>query len=232
MIDPSPAFPGPALRCDPSGSKMGHCGEGAAGPGPRYGGVMTSSGYMSGFGNEFATEAIPGTLPVGRNSPQKVAHGLYAEQLTGTAFTAPRGENRRSWLYRIHPAAMHGRFEPFAQPRLHDRFGEAPVSPDQMRWNPLPLPEAPTDFVEGLYTVAGNGGSDAHAGVGIHLYAANTSMRGRYFYSADGELLIVPQQGRLRVATELGVLDVEPQEIVVVPRGVRFRVELPDGASR
>src|SRR5690606_37871842 len=125
--------------------------------------------YMSGFGNEFATEAIAGTLPVGRNSPQKVAHGLYAEQLTGSAFTAPRGSNRRSWLYRIRPAAMHGRFEPFAQPRFHDRFGEAPVSPDQMRWNPLPMPEAPTDFIEGLYTVAGNGGSDAHAGVGIHL---------------------------------------------------------------
>jgi len=188
--------------------------------------------YMSGFGNEFATEAIPGTLPVGRNSPQKVAHGLYAEQLTGSAFTAPRGSNRRSWLYRIRPAAMHGRFAPFAQPRFHDRFGETPVSPDQMRWNPLPMPEAPTDFVEGLYTVAGNGGSDAHAGVGIHLYAANTAMRGRYFYSADGELLIVPQQGRLHIVTELGVLDLEPQEIAVIPRGVRFRVELPDGPSR
>src|SRR5690606_35188303 len=188
--------------------------------------------YMSGFGNEFATEAIAGTLPVGRNSPQKVAHGLYAEQLTGSAFTAPRGSNRRSWLYRIRPAAMHGRFEPFAQPRFHDRFGEAPVSTDQMCWNPLPMPEAPTDFIGGLYTVAGNGGSGAHAGVGIHLYAANTTMRGRYFYSADGELLIVPQQGRLVVATELGVIELAPEEIVVVPRGVRFRVELPDGPSR
>src|SRR5690606_31695869 len=183
--------------------------------------------YMSGFGNEFATEAIPGTLPIGRNSPQQVAHGLYAEQLTGTAFTAPRGENRRSWLYRIRPAAMHGRFEPFAQPRFHDRFGEIPVSPDQMRWNPLPMPEAPTAFVEALYVDAGNVGSDGHAGVGIYLYAAKTTMRGRYFYSADGELLIVPQQGRLVVATELGVIELAPEEIVVVPRGVRFRVELP-----
>src|SRR5690606_637533 len=179
-----------------------------------------------------ATEAIPGALPVGRNSPQKVAYGLYAEQLTGSAFTAPRGENRRSWLYRIRPAAMHGPFQPFAQPSLHDRFDEAPVSPDQRRWSPLPLPTAPTDFVEGLYTVAGNGGSEAHTGVGIHLYAANTTMRGRYFYSADGELLLVPQQGRLRLATELGVLDVEPLEIAVVPRGVRFSVVLPDGAAR
>ena len=194
--------------------------------------MSQTSRYMSGFGNEFATEAIPGALPVGRNSPQKVAFGLYAEQLTGSAFTAPRGENRRSWLYRIRPAAMHGSFAPFAQPRFHDRFGDGPVSPDQMRWNPLPLPQAPTDFVEGLYAVAGNGGSDAHAGVGIHLYAANASMRGRYFYSADGELLVVPQQGRLRIATELGVVEAEPQEIAVVPRGVRFRVELPDGPSR
>ncbi len=190
------------------------------------------NGYMSGFGNEFATEAEPGTLPVGRNSPQRAAHGLYAEQFSGTAFTAPRGQNRRSWLYRIRPAALHGRFRPFVQPRFTDVFGDAPVSPDQLRWSPLPLPEAPTDFVEGLYTMAGNGGASSHGGVGIHLYAANTSMRGRYFYSADGELLVVPQQGRLRIATELGIVALEPQEIAVIPRGVRFRVELPDGPSR
>ena len=191
-----------------------------------------SSGYMTGFGNEFASEALPGTLPVGRNSPQRVAHGLYAEQLSGTAFTAPRGVNRRSWLYRIRPAAIHGRFEPFAQHAFHNAFGDGPVSPEQMRWSPLPLPEAPTDFVEGLYTMAGNGSAEAHQGVGIHLYAANRSMRGRYFYSADSELLIVPQQGRLVLATELGVVEAEPQQIAVVPRGVRFRVGLPDGPSR
>jgi homogentisate 1,2-dioxygenase len=199
--------------------------------------MMKANGYQSGFGNEFATEAVPGTLPVGRNSPQRVAHGLYAEQLSGTAFTAPRGENRRSWLYRIRPAAMHGAFEPYAAslasgPAFHDDFGDAPVSPDQLRWSPLPIPDAAVDFVDGLFTMAGNGGTDAHAGVGIHLYAANRSMEGRYFYSADGELLIVPQQGRLRIATELGVVELEPQGIAVVPRGVRFRVELPDGPSR
>ncbi|HLM53860.1 MAG TPA: homogentisate 1,2-dioxygenase [Pseudoxanthomonas sp.] len=191
-----------------------------------------SSGYMTGFGNEFASEALSGTLPVGRNSPQRVAHGLYAEQLSGTAFTAPRGANRRSWLYRIRPAAIHGGFEPFAQPAFHNAFGDGPVSPEQMRWSPLPLPEAPTDFVEGLYTMAGNGSADAQQGVGIHLYAANRSMRGRYFYSADSELLIVPQQGRLVLATELGVVEAEPQQIAVVPRGVRFRVGLPGGPSR
>lgn len=193
---------------------------------------MKSNGYQSGFGNEFATEAVPGTLPVGQNSPQRVAHGLYAEQLTGTAFTAPRGQNRRSWLYRIRPAAMHGTFAPFEQPSFNNLFGHEPVTPDQLRWNPLPLPDAPADFVDGLYTMAGNGYPAAHAGVAIHLYAANRSMQGRYFYDADGELLVVPQQGRLVIATELGVLDVEPQEIAVIPRGIRFRVDLPDGASR
>jgi homogentisate 1,2-dioxygenase len=189
-------------------------------------------GYQSGFGNEFATEAVPGALPVGQNSPQRVAHGLYAEQLSGTAFTAPRGHNRRSWLYRLRPAVMHGHFSPYAQPRLHNDFAQGAISPDQLRWSPLPLPEAPTDFVDGLYTMCGNGSASAHAGVGIHLYAANADMRGRYFYDADGELLIVPQLGRLRLLTELGVLEIEPQQVAVIPRGVRFRVELPDGEAR
>ena len=188
--------------------------------------------YMSGFGNHFASEALPGALPISQNSPQRVPYGLYAEQLSGTAFTAPRAENRRSWLYRIRPAAMHGRFTPFDQPRLHNRFGDAPTSPDQMRWSPCPLPDAPTDFVDGLFTMAGNGSPAAQHGVGIHLYAANRSMHGRYFYDADAELLLVPQLGRLRVATEFGILEIEPQQIAVIPRGVRFRVDLPDGASR
>ena len=190
------------------------------------------SAYMTGFGNEFATEALPGTLPVGQNSPQRVAHGLYAEQLSGSAFTAPRGQNRRSWLYRIRPAAMHGTFSPFTQPRFHNDFGDGPVTPDQLRWDPLPLPSTSVDFVEGLYTMAGNGSPAAQQGVGIHLYAADRDMAGRFFYDADGELLLVPQLGRLRIATELGVLDVEPQQVAVVPRGIRFRVELPDGPSR
>jgi len=193
---------------------------------------MLSNGYQSGFGNEFATEAVAGTLPIGRNSPQRVAHGLYAEQVSGTAFTAPRHANRRSWLYRIRPAAMHGAFSPFAQPRFHNEFGDGPVTPDQLRWSPLPLPAASVDFIDGLFTMAGNGSPAAQTGVGIHLYAASRDMQGRYFYDADGELLIVPQQGRLHIETELGVLDVEPQEIALIPRGIRFRVALPDGAAR
>ena len=139
--------------------------------------MSQANGYMTGFGNEFATEAVAGTLPVGRNSPQRVAHGLYAEQLSGTAFTAPRAQNRRSWLYRIRPAAMHGPFTPFAQPRLHSDFGTHAVTPDQLRWDPLPMPAGGADFVEGLYTMGGNGSPAAGSGVGIHLYAADRSMQ-------------------------------------------------------
>ncbi len=188
------------------------------------------SAYMSGFANEFATEALDGTLPVGRNSPQRVAHGLYAEQISGTAFTAPRHRNRRSWMYRIRPAAMHGSFSHLGEPRLHNQWLDQP-SPDQMRWSPLPDADEGVDFLDGLFTMAGNGGPAAGTGIGIHLYAATQSMQDRYFYNADAEMLIVPQQGRLRLATELGVIEVEPQEIAVIPRGIRFRVDLLDGRA-
>jgi homogentisate 1,2-dioxygenase len=188
--------------------------------------------YQSGFGNEFATEALPGALPVGRNSPQRAPYGLYAEQLSGTAFTAPRGSNRRSWLYRIRPGAVHEPFQRIDDGRIASTFGDAAATPNQLRWDPLSIPQAPTDFIDGWMTMAGNGSAIAMSGCGIHLYAANRSMAGRYFYDADGELLIVPQQGRLRIASELGRLDVAPTEIAVVPRGVRFAVELLDGVAR
>ena len=192
--------------------------------------------YNSGFGNEFATEALPGALPVGRNSPQRPPYGLYAEQLSGTAFTAPRAHNRRSWLYRIRPAVMHQPFRPMEDGRLNgrllSRFDEVPTPPNQLRWDPLPIPDQPTDFLDGLVTMAGNGDPAAQTGCALHLYAANRPMDGRFFTNADGELLIVPQLGRLRLATEMGLLEIEPQEIAVIPRGVRFRVELPDGEAR
>jgi homogentisate 1,2-dioxygenase len=194
--------------------------------------AATALGYQSGFGNQFASEALPGALPVGRNSPQRPPYGLYAEQFSGTAFTAPRHANRRSWLYRIRPAAVHGSFRRIADGRLSSDFAAVESSPNQLRWAPLPLPRAPTDFVEGLVTLGGNGSPDAHTGCGIHWYAANRSMEARFFYDADGELLIVPQLGALRVATELGILEVRPLEIAVIPRGLRFRVELPDGTAR
>ncbi len=189
--------------------------------------------YQSGFGNEFATEALPGALPVGQNSPQKVAYGLYAEQLSGTAFTAPRAENRRSWLYRIRPGAMH---QPFVEIPLgmlqSGPFDAVTANPNQLRWNPFPIPSTPTDFIQGLITIAGNGSPDSQSGMAIHVYAANCAMTDRFFYNADGEMLFVPQQGALTLRTECGVLDVAPGEIAVVPRGVRFTVDLPDGTAR
>jgi homogentisate 1,2-dioxygenase len=190
-----------------------------------------SDKYMSGFGNEFASEAIAGALPVGRNSPQRCAFGLYAEQFSGTAFTAPRAANRRSWLYRIRPAVTHQPFQRFAH-RLLDQAPNALLSsPNQLRWDPLPLPTEPADFVEGLVPMAGNGSPDAHSGCALYLFAANRSMQRRYFYDADGELLIVPQQGALLLDTELGRIELKPQEIAVIPRGLRFRIGLK-GAAR
>ena len=188
--------------------------------------TLNSATYQTGFGNHFATEAVPGALPVGRNSPQKTPMGLYAEQLSGTAFTAPRAENRRSWLYRLRPSAQHPAYRPFAQgPVRCGPFHDAPPSPNRMRWDPLPIPTAPTDWVEGLVTYGGNGDAEAQTGVGIHLYAANGSMTDRVFYDADGELLIVPQQGDHVFVTEFGRIEAGPGHIVVIPRGVRFRVE-------
>src|SRR5271155_4200787 len=191
--------------------------------------------YQSGFGNEFASEAVEGVLPRGQNSPQKVAHGLYTEQLSGTAFTAPRTVNRRAWLYRIRPSVAHKPFEPISPGRLRSApFDEVPTPPNQLRWTPIPIP-APserTDFVDGLVTMAGNGDTHTHTGVGIHIYVANTSMTDRFFYNADGEMLIVPQKGRLLLRTEMGVLEAEPGEIAVIQRGIRFRVELLEKEAR
>ena len=165
---------------------------------------------MSGFGNHFSTEAVAGALPVGRNSPQRVPYGLYAEQLSGTAFTAPRAENRRSWLYRMRPAASHPPFAPYDAAALlrSAPFDQVPPSPNRLRWNPLPLPADDVDFIDGLTSYAGNGDVAAGQGCAVHLYAATASMIDRAFVCADGEMLIVPQQGALRIVTELGVIDV------------------------
>ena len=189
--------------------------------------------YQSGFGNEFSTEAIQGSLPQGQNSPQQVAHGLYAEQISGNAFTAPRSENRRTWTYRIRPAAMHGEFKEIPLGDVASGpFDATSVSPNQLRWNPRPIPSQQTDFIQGLFTVAGNGSADSQSGMAIHLYSANTSMHNRFFYNADGEMLIVPQLGALSLRTELGVLHVAAGEIAVIPRGVRFAVDLLDSEAR
>jgi homogentisate 1,2-dioxygenase len=195
-------------------------------------GKIGSLTYQNGFGNEYGTEALAGALPQGRNSPQRCAYGLYAEQFSGTAFTAPRHSNRRSWLYRIRPAAAHGEFQRIDDGYLTSQFDAVAPSPNRLRWDPLPLPSVPTDFVSGLRTAGGNGSPEQQVGCGIHWYVANRSMVDRYFYDADGDLLIVPQLGRLRLATEMGLIDIEPQQIAVIPRGLRFRVELLDGEAR
>jgi homogentisate 1,2-dioxygenase len=188
--------------------------------------------YLSGFANEHASEALPGALPDGQNAPQRAPHGLYTEQLSGTPFTAPRSENRRSWLYRIRPSAAHPAFRRIDNGLWRSApFAGAPP-PNRLRWNPLPFPDTPTDFVDGLVTIGGNGDAGLRAGIGIHLYRATRSMAERAFYDADGELLIVPQLGGLRLTTEFGVVDAAPGEITVIPRGVKFRVDLLDGKAR
>jgi homogentisate 1,2-dioxygenase len=187
--------------------------------------------YQSGFGNYLSSEALAGALPE-QNSPQRCPYGLYAEQLSGTAFTAPRSVNRHSWLYRIRPAVVHRPFQPLDQADICGDFSGLIASPNQLRWDPLPLPAKPRDFLDGLVTLGGNADAYAQSGCAIYLYAANRSMTQRVFYSADGELLLVPQRGRLLLTTELGRLSVEPLEIAVIPRGLRFRVELEEDVAR
>ncbi|ESQ02344.1 homogentisate 1,2-dioxygenase [Streptomyces sp. PVA_94-07] len=188
--------------------------------------------YLTGFGNEHSSEAVPGALPEGRNSPQRAPLGLYAEQLSGTAFTEPRAQNRRSWLYRIRPSAAHPAFVRVENGTLHGGpFTDAVPDPNRMRWDPLPDPAPGTDFLAGLWTLGGNGDPARREGMAVHLYAADTSME-RVFSDADGELLIVPQEGTLRLRTEFGLLVAGPGEIALIPRGIRFRAELAGAPAR
>ena len=191
--------------------------------------------YLSGFGNQHSTEAREGALPVGRNNPQRAAHGLFAELVSGTAFTAPRAANLRTWMYRKRPSVQAGPFTPIDHPHLMSgAAGGVAVAPDPMRWRPLPMPSAEVslDFIEGLRTWVVNGDVAAQTGMAAHLVVANRSMPNRAFVDADGELLVVPQQGRLEITTELGKLDVAPGEIALIPRGMAWSIALPDGAAR
>ncbi|HEY5722028.1 MAG TPA: homogentisate 1,2-dioxygenase [Allosphingosinicella sp.] len=193
---------------------------------------MTES-YMSGFGNHFATEAVSGALPEGRNSPQKPAFGLYAEQLSGTAFTAPRSENRRSWLYRMRPSAEHPPFRPYEGAKAFAPGAESgPLPPNRMRWDPLPMPDGPADLIDSMTTMVVNRDPRDLEGVAVHVYRANRDMEQRCFANADGELLIIPQQGQLDLHTEMGRVVIAPGEVALVPRGIRFRALLPDGEAR
>ncbi|MEJ1978281.1 MAG: homogentisate 1,2-dioxygenase [Acetobacteraceae bacterium] len=200
----------------------------------RPAGTGLAEGYQSGFGNGFESEALPGALPVGRNSPQRCAYGLYAEQLSGSPFTAPRASNERSWLYRIRPTVRHwGRFRRADAGLWRTApLVEVAIPPAPMRWDPLPIPSAPLSFLEGMRTITVGGDAGAATGMAAHVYLATRSMVDEYFYDADGELLIVPQEGRLLLCTEFGVIGLEPGEIAVIPRGVKLRVELPAGPSR
>jgi homogentisate 1,2-dioxygenase len=188
--------------------------------------------YQSGFGNNFETEAAKGALPIGRNAPQRPPKGLYPEVLSGTAFTAPRGDNLSTWLYRLRPSAMHAAFKPAGNGLLRSGpFDEVEAPPNRLRWDPLPIPSKATDFVDGLATIAGSGDPATHAGLAVHGYRANRSMNARCFYDADGELMFVPQQGAIVLFTELGKLEVAPGEIALIPRGIKFKVLL-EGMAR
>ena len=208
--------------------------KGLAGAGPRAGQSALVEGYMSGFGNGFETEALPGALPIGRNSPQRCAYGLYAEQLSGSPFTAPRTTNERSWLYRIRPTVANwGRFEKvdirlWRTAPAHEV--DVPIGP--LRWSPIPLPAETLTFIQGVRTITTAGDAGTHTGMAAHVYLVTRSHEDEYFYNADGELLFVPDQGRLRLWTEFGIIDIEPGEIAVIPRGVKLRVELIDGPAR
>ena len=187
---------------------------------------MSEGRYLAGFGNQFESEAVAGALPVGRNSPQRPPLGLYAELLSGSAFTAPRADNRRTWMYRRQPSVHTGAYEPL--PHAHWKTGAAAgtaAPPDPLRWHPIEVPAEPADFIDGLRTVAVNGDADAQTGIAVHLVLANRSME-RAFVNADGEMLLVPQQGALTITTELGVLHAVPGEIALLPRGLAFKVAL------
>ena len=188
--------------------------------------------YLTGFGAHFESEAVEGALPKGRNSPQRPPFGLYAEQLSGSSFTSARHENRRSWLYRMRPTADHRPFVAYeGAPLFAAPPSTEPLAPNRLRWDPPQLPEG-SDFLDGLATMLHARKPEELEGCAVHVYRATKDMDGRVFVDADGELVIVPQQGAIELQTELGRLEVAPGSIGVVPRGVKFRVRLIDGEAR
>ncbi len=190
---------------------------------------MSDTDLRRGFGNHFSSEAVPGTLPQGRNSPQRVAQGLYAELVSGTAFIAPRAENRRSWLYRRQPSVVSGGYVAHQHSTwTTGAAGGVAAPPDPLRWPPFALPTAAVDFIDGLHTVCANGDADAQVGMAALVYGITRSMDRRALVNTDGEMLLVPQQGRLCITTELGLLEVKPGEVALLPRGLAFKIGLLD----
>jgi len=188
-----------------------------------------NEGYMPGFGNDFETEALEGALPVGQNSPQRCPYGLYAEQISGSPFTAPRATNTRSWLYRMRPTVQHiGEMTALDLPHFRSAptVGESDLPLAPMRWDPAPIPDDAGTFLTGMRTISTGGDVHTATGFAIHVYAITQSMEDQVFWNADGEMLVVPEVGALRFFTEFGLVDIAPGEIAVMPRGVKFRVEL------
>jgi homogentisate 1,2-dioxygenase len=194
--------------------------------------ALGTAGYQFGFGNEFETEAMAGALPKGQNSPQRVPFGLYSELISGASFYAPRHLNRRSYVFRIRPSIVSAEYEPWDSGNFRTPPLDEPSHPGRLRWAPLSQEGAPADFLEGLTTLCGCGSPKLHEGLAVHFFRATKSMENRAFSNADGELLILPQQGDLRIATEFGVIEAEPSEFVLIPRGVKFRVELKGAFAR
>jgi homogentisate 1,2-dioxygenase len=189
--------------------------------------------YLSGFNNEHETEALTGALPIGQFSPQRVNYNLYAEQFSSTAFTAPRASNRRTWMYRIRPSVAMGDFTPLKNTKIKTApQHQIPCPPNVMRWDPISAPKEDVDFIDGLVTMATNGDANTQTGIGIHCYYANAPMKNRAFYSSDGEMLFVPEQGKMTVTTECGKLSLSPGEIMVIPRGLKFSIAPVDGSIR
>lgn len=174
--------------------------------------------YLAGFGNHHQTEAIPGALPKEQNSPQQCQQGLYAEQLSGSAFTRERHVNLHAWLYRTTPSVVHPDYVLYENDKSL-QFA-ALQAPNPFRWSPHPSPTAPVNFVDGLFHVAGNGQANTY------IYQCNISMQKEYFCNNDGELIFIPYLGEIVLFTEFGRLTICPGKIAVIPRGVVFNVLL------
>lgn len=188
--------------------------------------------YLSGFGSTVQSEALPGAVPAGQNSPHHPPYGLHAEQINGVPFTVPRFGNARTWMYRIRPSVNHGEFSPREGGQFGLTYLEGAAGPDLLGWCPRPMPDEATDFLDGLATVVGSGHPSDGPGFALHSYVATKDMVDVALYDADGDLMILPDTGRLRLQSELGWLEVGPGQLAVIPRGLVFSVALVDGPAR
>ncbi|MDN3650842.1 homogentisate 1,2-dioxygenase [Reinekea marina] len=194
--------------------------------------MTTALHYLSGFNNQFETEAISGALPVGQFNPQKAPLGLYTEQFSSTAFTAPRAQNRRTWFYRKRPSVCQSDYQTYVQASWTSAPEPTPTPPSAMRWSPLTGNDTTNDFIDGVVSIASNGSVKEQVGIGIAHYGFNLSMKGRAMINADAEMLFVPHQGELQVKTECGCLTVAPGEIMVIPRGMKFSIDISENSAR